>query len=93
MSTKKSGIISAIKNGTKSLSNSIITVISFIYDKLFLLVPLVGILFIIIDINSSFIKLDYGRWITVILLLIYLELKLYIQSKRKAKCCNGGIKK
>lgn len=105
MPTKKSGITSVIEKGrntVKKISSgikslfficaaSIAFVVDFVFDKLFLLIPALAILFIIIDYKSPLVHIDYGRWSTVVLLLIYVEVKLYFRSKKKAaEAAQGG---
>lgn len=60
-------------------------IVSFIFNKVFLLIPALGILVAINDYNSPVIQFDYTMWCAITLLLIYMEIKIYFKEQRMKK--------
>ena len=82
-------VVSTVSNGLKSgfyiCAAVIATTTDFVFNKLFLLIPAIGILVAILDYRSPVVNIDYGMWCAVTLLLIYMEIKIYFKSQNNSK--------
>lgn len=78
-------ISNIFKSGFYICAAAIAATVDFVFNKLFLLIPAIGILVAIMDYKSPTVNIDYGMWCAVTLLLIYMEIKIYFKRQNNSK--------